>query len=110
MQGWRTARMCPGSGKVAMLGLFLENTPREQLLMGVFLLLAGLVIFPAMLALLMPVVNWMNSPWADANWWLAGWRYTKGLMVLACCWFVLLGAGRLAVYSFAKAGLIVSPW
>ena len=93
-----------------MTAFFLENGPREQLLMGAILLLAGLVLFPALLSVMMPVVKWMNSGWADADWWQAGWRLMKGFAVVVCAWFVLLGASRLLVYSCIRAGLIDNPW
>lgn len=93
-----------------MTAFFLENGPREQLLMGAFLLLAGLVIFPAMFSVMMPIVKWMNSGWADADWWQKGWRYLQGFAVFACGLFTLLGAGRLLVYSCFKAGLLNNPW
>lgn len=93
-----------------VISLFLENGPREQLLMGAILLLAGLVIFPTMLAFMMPVVKWMNTGWSDTEWWQTGWRLMRGLLVFGCAWFVLLGAGRLLVYSCVKAGLLNNPW
>lgn len=95
---------------LAVLQFFLEDSPRAQIGMGVLLLAAGLVIFPAMLSVMMPLVKWMNSPWAGAEWWQVGWKYTKGLIAFICSYFVLLGAGRLAIYSFVKAGLMRNPW
>ena len=96
--------------QMKVIQILLEESPRAQLGMGVLLLVAGLVIFPAMLSVLAPLVKWMNSPWAGTDWWQAGWKYTKGLMALICCYFVLLGAGRLAIFSFVKTGLMPSPW
>ena len=93
-----------------MVSFLLEDRPGDQLLMGAFFLLAGLVIFPAMLSFALPLVKWMNAAWAEADWWKTGWTITKGIMLFACSWFVILGAGRLAIYSFVKAGLMESPW
>lgn len=77
--------------------------------MGLFLMLAGLVIFPTILSFMLPVVEWMN-PWSDQQWWQSVWRFTKWFMMFGCGFFVLLGVGRLLVYSFVKAGLMLSPW
>lgn len=93
-----------------MLGILIEDSPREQLLMGVFLLLAGLVIFPWLISWMKPVVEWMNRPWSNAAWWQASYKATDGIFLFACSMFVVLGAGRLAIYSFVKAGLMASPW
>ncbi|WP_338241741.1 hypothetical protein [Aurantiacibacter hainanensis] len=93
-----------------MISLFLEEGPRQQLLMRVFLLLAGLLLFPALLSVMMPAVKWMNSGWSETSWWQSGWRFVQGLMVIGCAWFTLLGAGRLLVYSCVKAGLLGNPW
>lgn len=92
------------------MSLFLEDSPREQLPAGVFFFLGGVVILPAMLSLLMPAVQWMNSAWSDAIWSQTGWRWTRGLMVFGCAWIALAGAERLLVFSLAKAGVIGSPW
>jgi len=93
-----------------MLGFFLEDSPHQQLLMGVFLLVAGLVIFPAMLSFLLPFAKWMNGFWSDQAWWQSAFKIIKYFMALGCTFFIVLGAGRLAVYAFVKARLIESPW
>jgi hypothetical protein len=93
-----------------MLSILIENSPREQWLSGVFLLLAGLVIFPALIALLMPLARWMNGFWIESDagqWVLTG---TRIFLALGCGTLALAGLGRLAVYSFAQSGLIANPW
>lgn len=93
-----------------MLSIFIEDSPRMQLLTGVFFLLAGLVIFPTMLRLMLPMVEWMNGFWSHTDWWQTSFHWTKRFFILPLSMFVLIGSGRLAIYSFVKAGIMQSPW
>lgn len=92
------------------MSLIIESSPRDQLFMGAFLLLAGVVLLPAMASVMMPFAKWMNEGVADMAWWQTTWDSTKLLIAFSCTMIALLGLARLMVYSLVKAGLIGSPW
>lgn len=93
-----------------LLSLLIEESPREQVFVGAFLLIGGLLILPFMLSYLIQLAQWVHSGWSHHGWWKIAWRATLGLMPIACGWIALLGAAKLSVYGLVRAGIMHDPW
>ena len=93
-----------------VLSLLIEESPREQVFVGAFLLIGGLLILPFMLSYLIELAQWVHSGWSHHGWWKASWRVTQGLAAIACGWLALLGAAKLSVYGLVRASIMHNPW
>jgi hypothetical protein len=92
------------------LDIFVKETSSDQLLVGIFLLLMGLVIVPLVTPKLLALIIWMNGALVGQAWLLTGARVARYFFTFASVYFALLGTGHLVVYACAKGGLIDSPW
>ena len=93
-----------------LLDIFTKESPGDQLILGLFLLLAGLVIVPFVAPQMIAVVTWMHGSLAEQAWHQAGMRLARYFFTFGSAYFAVLGTGYLVVYACAKSGLIGTPW
>ena len=51
-----------------LLSLLIEESPREQVFVGAFLLIGGFLIIPFMASHLIQLAQWVHSGWAHLGW------------------------------------------
>ncbi|KRA80458.1 hypothetical protein [Altererythrobacter sp. Root672] len=95
----------------SIVGIFVKSSAAEQLGLGLWLLVFGLVFGPFIAAKLVQTVDWMNTatglkgPWHDSAMAVA-----RRFFAVTLAFFAANGAVLVAVFAAVKSGLISDPW
>lgn len=95
-----------------MVDLLFRETRSDQLMIGCFLLVSGMVVMPFMASLVVKGVHTLNVATFGplAGWQLQGVAALKAFSAIACAFFAAMGAAYLSTAFAATIGLIKAPW
>lgn len=95
-----------------MVDLLFRETRSDQLMIGCFLLVCGMLIWPLMAALVVKAVHALNVATFGplAAWQLQGLAVLRMLFAITCAFFAALGAVYVSTAFAATLGLIKAPW
>lgn len=95
-----------------MVDLLFRETRSDQLMIGCFLLVCGILVMPLMAALVVKAVHGLNVATFGqlADWQLQGLAVLRMFSAIACAFFAAIGAVYVSTAFAATIGLIKAPW
>ena len=93
-----------------MLDFLIEDSPRSQLIAGVFYLTAGLILLPTMKMMIERFLRWFCRPQSSRPGWRLPSQGMERFPQFALGLIVFAGAARLVILFLVQVGLMGSPW